>query len=53
MLTSNRKFGASSCELQEIATLGSVKAAHGMEQVLDRLAVHVVAMIRLDRVKES
>jgi hypothetical protein len=53
MLTSNWKLGASSCKLQEIATLCSIKIAHGMEQVLDALAVHVVAVIRLDRVKES
>lgn len=53
LLTSNGKLRATSDELQEFATLHGLKAAHRLEQIPHRLAVHVVAMIGLDGVKES
>ena len=51
--TTNREFRAASDELEELAALGRVVLAHDLQQVANRLAVHVKAMIRLHRVHQS
>jgi hypothetical protein len=51
--TTNRKLGAASDELQEIAALLVREFAHGVEEVAYGFAVEVVAMVGFDGVHES
>jgi len=52
-LTSNWKLGASSDELKEVAALRGAHFTHDLEEMLDALAVEIVAVIGFERVHES
>ncbi len=52
-LTTNRKLGAASGELEEISSFWKCELAHCLKQILHTLAIHVEAMVSLDRVHES
>lgn len=49
-LTSDGKLRAAGGELQEIPALGWGEFTHGLQQILDALAVHVEPVIGLDRI---
>lgn len=53
MLTTNGELWTAGSKLQEISPLRQRKLAHSLQQVLDTLAIHVEAVVSLDRVHES
>jgi len=53
LLTSDWELRAAGCELEEVTTLRWTQFAHCLKQVLDSLAVHIEAMVGLDRVHKS
>lgn len=50
--TSNWEFWTARGELQEIATFWDGQLAHGLEQILHALAIHIESMIGLDRIHQ-
>ena len=52
-LTSDRQLGTASGELEEIPTFRVGKLAHHLKEILDALAIHIVAMVCLDGIHES
>jgi len=51
--TANGKLRAASGKLQEVSSLWQSQFTHGLQQILYALAVHIEAVICLDRVHES
>lgn len=51
--TSNWQLWTASDELQELPSLAFIELAHCLQQILDAVAVHVVAMIGLDGVRQG
>lgn len=49
-LTSNWEFWTTRRELQEITTFWDCQLAHGLEQILHTLAIHIESVIGLDRI---
>ena len=51
--TSNRELRAAGGKLEEVSPLRQGQFTHGLKQVFYTLAVHIEAMVCLDRVHQS